>query len=130
MSTHPLVDLIDEVIFNTTSTQSRPPPSPDRNNALMVLLPILIVLSTLLFLLVLFIICALILRKRRGISLSDHDGPVDLSREDLMEGAGGFAGVESRWLENATEDTRRSYQQAKGAHLLVVILHHISYQEL
>ncbi|KAF9512762.1 hypothetical protein BS47DRAFT_1345000 [Hydnum rufescens UP504] len=79
----------------------------------MVLLPILIVLSTLLFLLVLFIICALILRKRRGILLSDRDGPVDLSREDLMEGAGGFAGVESRWLESVTEDTRRSYQQAK-----------------
>lgn len=87
-----------------------------QHDALMVLLPMLVVLSTLLFLLLLFLLCVILVRRRRGIVLGDGDGPVDLSREELLEGAGGFAGVESRWLESVSEDERRSYHHAKGMH--------------
>ena len=45
--------------------------------------------------------------------LRDHDGPIDMSREDLVEGEGGFEGVESRWLESTDENERRMYQRAK-----------------
>ena len=88
------------------------PESP--SDALLILLPILIVLSTFLFLLLSFLICALIIRRRRGIILRDNDGPVDLSREDLIEGDGGFEGVESRWLDGVSENVRRTYLRAKG----------------
>ena len=84
------------------------------NDALLVLLPLLIVLSTFLFLLLLFLLCVILLRRRRGIALRDTDGPVDMSREDLIEGEGGFDGVESRWLESVSDVTRRSYLRAKG----------------
>ncbi|KAH9944433.1 SPRY-domain-containing protein [Epithele typhae] len=73
----------------------------------------LIVLSTFLFLLLLFLVCVILLRRRRGIMLRDSDGPVDMSREDLIEGEGGFEGVESRWLETVSELERRTYQRAK-----------------
>ena len=88
------------------------PDSP--SDALLILLPILIVLSTFLFLLLSFLICALIIRRRRGIILRDNDGPVDLSREDLIEGDGGFEGIESRWLDGVSENVRRAYLRAKG----------------
>ena len=89
------------------------PPS-NGGDALLVLLPLLIVLSTFLFLLLSFLICALVIRRRRGIVLGDSDGPVDMSREDLIDGDGGFDGVESRWLEGASENDRRTYLRAKG----------------
>ena len=89
------------------------PPS-NGGDALLVLLPLLIVLSTFLFLLLLFLLCVILLRRRRGIALRDTDGPVDMSREDLIEGEGGFDGVESRWLESVSDVTRRSYLRAKG----------------
>ena len=88
------------------------PPQPPRD-AFFILLPLLIVLSTFLFLLLLFLICVIILRRRRGIMLRDHYGPVDMSREDLIEGEGGFDGVESRWLESVSESERRNYLRAK-----------------
>lgn len=84
------------------------------NDALLVLLPLLIVLSTFLFLLLLFLVCIILLRKRRGIALRDSDGPVDMSRDDLVRGEGGFEGVESRWLESVSESARRLYLRAKG----------------
>lgn len=84
------------------------------NDALLVLLPLLIVLSTFLFLLLLFLICILLLRRRRGIALRDTDGPIDMSRDDLVQGEGGFDGVESRWLESVNDSTRRMYIRAKG----------------
>ncbi|KAI0793448.1 concanavalin A-like lectin/glucanase domain-containing protein [Abortiporus biennis] len=91
-----------------------PPPvqSPSRD-AFYILLPLLIVLSTFLFLLLLFLICVILLRRRRGIMLRDNDGPIDMSREELIEGEGGFEGVESRWLETVSEPTSRSYLRAK-----------------
>lgn len=83
-------------------------------DAFYIILPLLIVLSTFLFLLLLFLLCVILLRRRRGISLRDHDGPVDMSREDLVGGEGGFDGVESRWLETVSELARRTYLRAKG----------------
>ena len=88
------------------------PDSP--SDVLLILLPLLIVLSTFLFLLLSFLICALIIRRRRGIILRDNDGPVDLSREDLIEGDGGFESIESRWLDGVSENVRRAYLRAKG----------------
>jgi hypothetical protein len=84
------------------------------SDALLILLPLLIVLSTLLFVLLLFLLSVIFLRRRRGIILRDHDGPVDLSREDIVEGEGGFETIENRWLESVSEEERRSYQRAKG----------------
>ncbi|KIK71062.1 hypothetical protein GYMLUDRAFT_235438 [Collybiopsis luxurians FD-317 M1] len=71
----------------------------DDNSTWLILLPLLIVLSTFLFLLLLFLVCLLLIRRRRGIVLRDSDGPVDMSREDLIEADGGFETVENRWLE-------------------------------
>ena len=85
------------------------------NDALLVLLPLLIVLSTFLFLLLLFLICILLLRRRRGITLRDNDGPIDMTRDDLVQGEGGFDGVESRWLESVNDSLRRLYLRAKGS---------------
>ncbi|KAH7104610.1 SPRY-domain-containing protein [Auriculariales sp. MPI-PUGE-AT-0066] len=85
----------------------------DDGDALRVLLPVLIVLSTLLFVLLVFLVCLLFLRKRRGIALRDNDGPIDMSREELIDGEGGFDGVESRWLESVSEEVRRAYKRAK-----------------
>ncbi len=96
------------------SKDNMPPPQP---GAFYILLPLLIVLSTFFFLLLVFLICVILLRRRRGIMLRDHDGPVEMSREDLIEGEGGFDGVESRWLESISEPDRRSYLRAKGAFL-------------
>lgn len=84
------------------------------HDALLVLLPLLIVLSTFLFLLLLFLVCVLLIRRRRGIILRDSDGPVDMSREERIDGEGGFEGVETRWLESANEADRRTYLRAKG----------------
>lgn len=99
-----------EVFFPSSDDASPPPPPRD---AFYILLPLLIVLSTFLFLLLLFLICVIILRRRRGIMLRDSDGPIDMSRDDLVEGEGGFEGVESRWLETANETDQRLYERAK-----------------
>ena len=99
--------------FNATAGDS-PHPSPPQQDALMILLPLLIVLSTFLFLLLVFLICVLLVRRRRGIALRDSDGPVDMSREELIDGEGGFEGVESRWLETVPEHVQRDYRRAKG----------------
>lgn len=93
--------------------------SPPPRDAFNILLPLLIVLSTFFFLLLLFLVCVIILRRRRGIMLRDHDGPIDMSREGLVEGEGGFEGVESRWLETAGENERRMYLRAKRESLSV-----------
>ncbi len=99
------------IIHDNAHTHLREP----ANDALLVLLPLLIVLSTFLFLLLLFLICILLLRRRRGIALRDNDGPIDMTRDDLVQGEGGFDGVESRWLESVNDSTRRLYLRAKGS---------------
>ncbi|KAF8310549.1 SPRY-domain-containing protein, partial [Clavulina sp. PMI_390] len=88
-------------------------PSQTEKDLLIILLPILVVLSTLLFLLVLFLAITIVFRRRRGIALGDNDGPVDLSRDEFADGAGGFSGVEGRWLESVDEETARGYLRAK-----------------
>lgn len=82
---------------------------------LLVLLPLLIILSTFLFLLLTFLVCVIIVRRRRGIILRDNDGPIDMSREDLIDGDGGFENLEFRWLEEADDSMRRNYLRAKGS---------------
>lgn len=91
---------------------------PPGNTDAMLLLPLLVVLSTLLLILLLFLTCIIFLRRRRGISLREHDGPIDVSREELLQGDGGFEGVEERWLETVSEETRRAYRQAKSEYPL------------
>ncbi|RDB28507.1 Protein ssh4 [Hypsizygus marmoreus] len=113
----PLAVAVDVFIdHRSTPADYEPPdgsPGPQQPDALLVLLPLLIVLSTFLFLLLVFLVCVLLVRRRRGITLNDHDGPVDMSREELIEGEGGFEGVESRWLESVPEHVRREYLRAK-----------------
>ena len=94
--------------------QDRSPQTGPNRDAFYIILPMLIVLSTFLFLLLLFLVCVILLRRRRGIMLRDVDGPIDMSREDLIEGEGGFEGVESRWMETVPEPDRRAYLRAKG----------------
>ena len=119
-------ELIAETVLSQPSTitnvvmegPSQPGP-PQNRDALLFLLPLLIVLSTFLFLILLFLVFVILLRRRRGIRLRDGDGPVDLSREDLIDGEGGLEGVESRWLESVNDSERRTYLRAKG----MLILH-------
>ncbi|KAJ8496106.1 hypothetical protein ONZ45_g12582 [Pleurotus djamor] len=109
-------DLPDQVVQSALLAPTvilEPPNGPPPQDALLVLLPLLIVLSTFLFLLLLFLVCMVFLRRRRGIMLREHDGPVDMSREELVEGEGGFDGVESRWLETVSEPASREYRRAK-----------------
>lgn len=109
------VNLHDPLVSLATMPDDRLPPTrPGSRDAFYIILPMLIVLSTFLFLLLLFLVCVILLRRRRGIMLRDHDGPIDMSREDLIEGEGGFEGVESRWLETVSEAERRAYYRAKG----------------
>ncbi|KAG8776506.1 Rsp5p-dependent ubiquitination, sorting of cargo proteins at the multivesicular body [Serendipita sp. 397] len=104
-----VLELVQEDNVYQTSSQS-----PEGTDALGILLPILFVLSTLLFVMLLFLVCILLLRRRRGISLRDSDGPVDVSRDDVFNDAdGGLAGIEERWLETVSEEVQRSFRQAK-----------------
>lgn len=108
-------NLPDPLVTLTPTHDNRPQRTPNGSrDAFYIILPMLIVLSTFLFLLLLFLICVILLRRRRRIMLRDSDGPIDMSREDLIEGEGGFEGVESRWLETASEPERRAYQRGKG----------------
>jgi hypothetical protein len=106
--------LADVAATTQADTPESPPSNTPKQDALLVLLPLLIVLSTFFFLLLLFLVCVLLIRRRRGIILRDNDGPVDMSREELIDGEGGFEGVESRWLESVGEHVRRAYLRAKG----------------
>lgn len=86
------------------------------SQTLALLLPLILLLVTFLFLLVLLAVFLLILRRKRGIVLRDETGPTDVGTEHtaLLTAEGGLEGVERRWLEEQDEDTRRSYQRAKG----------------
>ena len=90
-------------------------PSLPNQDALFVLLPLLFVLTTLVVILFAVLCCALLLRRRRGIMLRDSDGPVDMSREALIDGEGGFEGLESRWLESVSDHVRQAYLRARGS---------------
>ena len=105
-------------ITNAVVEGPNQPTPPQNRDALLFLLPLLIVLSTFLFLILLFLVFVILLRRRRGIRLRDGEGPVDLSREDLIDGEGGLEGVESRWLESVNDAERRTYLRAKGMPIL------------
>lgn len=81
---------------------------------LYILLPVFIILFTLLVLLIVFLIGIIYSKRRRGIRLIEDGGPLDLSRNDGVIGEGGIEGVESRWLEQVSEDVRQGYQRGKG----------------
>lgn len=51
---------------------------------------------------------------RLDLRLVDDGGPLDVMRNDGVIGEGGIAGVESRWLEEASEDERQGYRRNKG----------------
>jgi hypothetical protein len=116
VSAKPIGDFLTSV-QNDTLDIPDPIDIPDgrgQHDALLVLLPLLIVLSTFLFMLLFFLVCVILIRRRRGIVLRDNDGPVDMSREEIIDGEGGFEGVEARWMESVGEPVRRSYLRAKG----------------
>ena len=83
------------------------------DDPLALLLPLLVLLSTLLFLLLIFIVLVIFVRRRARIALTDGDGPLDVGREEELEGLGGLDGVEERWLETVDNATRRGYARAK-----------------
>lgn len=99
---------VEPAAASTTVSMARDP-------ALSLLLPLLILLSTLLFLLVFFLIFIIVLKRRRGrgIALTDNDGPIDLAREEELEGEGGLAGIEERWLEQQDDAPQAGYERAK-----------------
>lgn len=88
-----------------------PPESSDETLAL--LLPLLVLLSTLVLLLLTFVILVIFVRRRARIALTDGDGPLDVGREEELEGLGGLDGIEERWLETVDDATRRGYLRAK-----------------
>ena len=99
------------IVTAMTTTMQRDP-------SLSLLLPLLILLSTLLFLLIFFLIFLILVKRGRlagrgGIALGDNDGPLDLSREEELDGEGGLRGVEQRWLEQQDEGTTAGYERAK-----------------
>ena len=87
-----------------------------RDPVLTLLLPLLILLSTLLFLLIFFLVFIVVLKKKRrqGIALQDDNGPLDLAREEELEGEGGLVGVEQRWLEQQEDTTKAGYDRGQS----------------
>ncbi|KAM0755925.1 SPRY-domain-containing protein [Meredithblackwellia eburnea MCA 4105] len=83
------------------------------DDSLAILLPLLLLLTSLLFLLLLFLVFLVFLRRKRGVALRDDSGPTNLEREDDVDGEGGLAGVEQRWLEETEENTRAGYLRGK-----------------
>ncbi|KAJ9475486.1 Protein EAR1 [Pseudozyma hubeiensis] len=106
----PTVKPFDVIHIPDEPVYQRPPTADD---TLALLLPLLILLSTLLFLLLLFIILVIVVRRRARISLGDSDGPLDVGREEELEGTGGLDGIEQRWLETVEEPVQRGYRRAK-----------------
>lgn len=106
----PTVKPLDIIHVPDEPVYQRPPSADD---TLALLLPLLILLSTLLFLLLLFIILVIVVRRRARISLGDSDGPLDVGREEELEGTGGLDGIEQRWLETVEEPIQRGYRRAK-----------------
>lgn len=84
------------------------------STVLIVFIPILVVILTVLLGVLIFLIAVLIMRRQKGIRLTEDGGPLDLSRGDGVIGEGGVEGVESRWLETADPDVREAYRRTKG----------------
>lgn len=80
---------------------------------LLVFVPILVIVLTVLIGLICFLIAVLFMKKRKGVSLTEDGGPLDLSKGDGVIGEGGVEGVESRWLETVEPDIQEAYKKAK-----------------
>lgn len=90
-------------------------PEPDGPSAIIIIfIPIMVVILTVLLGVLIFLIALLVMRRQRGIRLTEDGGPLDLSRGDGVIGEGGVEGVEARWLETADPDVREAYRRAKG----------------
>lgn len=98
-------------LFEANMTTRTGAPS---DQTLAVLLPLLILLSSLLFLLLIFLLFIILAKRKRGIVLRDDEGPLDLGREEELEGEGGLDGVEQRWLDTTDDSVRRGYIRAKS----------------
>jgi hypothetical protein len=81
---------------------------------LLVFLPILVVVLTVLIGLICFLVAVLLMKRRKGVHLTEDGGPLDLSKGDGVIGEGGVEGVESRWLETVEPDVKEAYRRAKG----------------
>jgi len=81
---------------------------------LLIFLPILVVIMTVLVGLICFLIAVLLMKRRKGVQLTEDGGPLDLSKGDGVMGEGGVEGVEARWLETVEPDVRDGYKRAKG----------------
>ncbi|KAJ7254050.1 concanavalin A-like lectin/glucanase domain-containing protein [Mycena haematopus] len=114
--THSMSGLYDNGESSVVPDDDHAPGLPP-GDALFVLLPLLIILFTLLLILFLVLVCALLLRRRRGIMLRDSDGPVDMSREEFIDGDGGFEGLETRWLDSVSDNVRQAYLRARDYQL-------------
>ncbi|KAJ9097358.1 hypothetical protein QFC19_006826 [Naganishia cerealis] len=105
--------------INTAPAVPQPSPIPGSGQGnhgaktVYILLPVFVILSTLLVLLIAFLIGILYSKRRKGIRLVEDGGPLDLSRNDGVIGEGGVEGVESRWLEQVSEDVRQGYKRGK-----------------
>lgn len=98
------------------------------DQTLAILLPVLILLSSLLFLLLIFLIFIILARRRKGIQLQgDDDGPLDLGREEELEGEGAMDGLEARWLASQEEPVKAGYARAKGPYRSLSAVRHSAY---
>lgn len=88
-------------------------PNDTRADLMMILIPLLVLVSTLLLIMLMFLFLFIIMRRRARIALLNSDGPLDVGREEELEGHGGLDGIEERWLETQDESTRRGYARAK-----------------
>lgn len=81
---------------------------------LLVFIPVLVVILTVLIGLICFLVAVILMRRKKGVRLTEDGGPLDLSKGDGVIGEGGVEGVEQRWLETVEPDVRDGYRRAKG----------------
>lgn len=94
------------------------------STVLLIFIPVLVVVITVLVGLLCFLIAVLLMRRRKGVRLTEDGGPLDLSKSDGVIGEGGVEGVESRWLETVEPDVRAGYARAKGASRRTLLSRH------
>ena len=114
--------------YNINTMQEEHPGLPSRHDnrqglstLLLVFLPILVVVLTVLIGMICFLVVVLLMKRRKGISLTEDGGPLDLSKSDGVMGEGGVEGVEARWLETVEPDVKEGYRRAKGESSILVI---------
>lgn len=68
--------------------------------------------------LICFLVAVILMKRRKGVRLTEDGGPLDLSKGDGVMGEGGVEGVEQRWLETVELDVRDGYRRAKGKSIM------------